>query len=70
MAEQLTQNTKPWYKSKTIWFNIFVAVGTAVEASLSLIEGYFDPRVFLAIIAGVAGVNAVLRIISSQGITK
>lgn len=61
---------KPWYKSKTIWFNILVAVGTAIEASLSLVQGYFDPRVFLAIIGATAGVNAVLRIVTTTGLTK
>ena len=61
---------KPWYQSKTIWFNILVAVGTAVEASLSLIQGYFDPRVFLAIIGVTAGVNTMLRIITTTGLTK
>lgn len=64
------QTTKKWYRSKTLWFNVLVAVGTAIEASLSLVQGYFDPRVFLCIIAGVAGVNAILRVISNTGLSK
>lgn len=62
--------TKPWYKSKTVWFNILVAVGTALEASLSVIQGYFDPRVYFALIGAVAGVNVVLRFISTTELTK
>lgn len=61
---------KPWYKSKTVWFNVLVAMGVAAEASLSLIQGYFDPRIYFALIIVIAGVNVVLRIISSAGITK
>ena len=73
MANQPTASSKPWYKSKTLWFNfgtIASAIGIAIEASLTLVQGYFDPRVFLGLIAFVAGVNAVLRIISSTGLTK
>jgi hypothetical protein len=61
---------KKWYKSKTLWFNVLVAIGAAVEASLSLIEGYFSPITFLTLIAIVAGVNVVLRFISTNGLEK
>lgn len=61
---------KKWYKSKTLWFNVLVGVGTAIEVSLHLVEGFFDPRVFLAIIGAVAGINVVLRFVSTEGIEK
>ena len=61
---------KKWYQSKTLWFNVLVAVGPAIEASLSLVQGYFDPRVFLAIIGVTSGVNVLLRFISTTAITK
>ena len=61
---------KKWYKSKTLWFNVAVAIGAAVEASLTLVQGYFDPRVFLALIGITAGVNVVLRFITTTGVTK
>jgi hypothetical protein len=61
---------KKWYQSKTLWFNVLVAVGTAIEASLSLIQGYFVPRVFFAIIGVTSGVNVLLRFISTTAITK
>lgn len=70
MANQPTVSSKPWYKSKIVLFNVLVAMGAAVEASLSLIQGYFDPRVFLAIIVVTSGVNVVLRFITSQGLSK
>jgi hypothetical protein len=61
---------KKWYTSRTLWFNVAVAVGAAVEASLTLVQGYFDPRMFLALIGLTAGVNVVLRFMTSTGVTK
>jgi hypothetical protein len=61
---------KKWWQSKTLWFNVLVAIGTAIEASLSMIQGYFDPRVFLAIIGLVSGVNVVLRFLTTTGVEK
>jgi hypothetical protein len=61
---------KKWWKSKTLWFNVLVAIGTAVEASLSVIQGHFDSRVYLGIVGLIAGVNVVLRFISTQELIK
>jgi hypothetical protein len=61
---------KKWFKSKMLWFNFIIGVGAAIEASLSIIQGYFDPRIYLALIALVSGVNMVLRFISSSQLTK
>lgn len=61
---------KKWYKSKTLWFNVAVAIGAAVETSLTLVQGYFDPRVFLGIIGLTAGINVVLRFLTTTGVSK
>lgn len=61
---------KKWYKSKVLWFNVAVAIGAAVEASLTLVQEYFDPRVFLGIIGLTAGINVVLRFLTTSGVTK
>lgn len=61
---------KPWYKSKTIWFNVLAAMGAALEASLSIIQGELNPNVYLSLVILVAGGNVILRFISSQGIGK
>lgn len=70
MEKQATRSTKKWWKSKTLWFNVLVAIGTAAEASLGIIQGYFDPRIYFVLIGIVAGVNVVLRFISTQEIGK
>ena len=64
------EHAKKWWKSKTLWFNVLVAVGTAIEASLSVVQGEFDPKVYLAIVGLVAGVNVVLRVISTQELVR
>lgn len=70
MEKQVTHSTKPWWKSKLIWFNAVIAAGTAAEASLHLIADYFDPRVYFGIIMTVSAVNVVLRLATSSGISK
>lgn len=70
MEKQATQSTKKWWKSKVLWFNIIVAMGTAAEASLQLLADYFDPRVYFVIIMLVAGINVGLRFATTTGIGK
>lgn len=65
-----TTTRKKWYKSKTLWFNVAMGVGSAIEMSLYSVQGYFDPRVLLVITAITAGVNVVLRFISSERIGR
>jgi len=66
----MAENTKQWWKSKTLWFNVLVAAGAAIEMSISVIQGQFDPQVYLIIVGAVSGVNVVLRFVSTQGLTK
>jgi hypothetical protein len=61
---------KQWYKSKVLWFNFIVGVGAASEASLNIVQGYFDPRVYFAIVTAISGVNMALRFISTTKLTK
>lgn len=61
---------KHWLKSKTLWFNFIVGVGAAVEASLNIVQGYFDPRVYFAIIALVSGINMALRFVSNSQLSS
>lgn len=62
--------TKKFYLSKTLWFNFIVGVGAAVEASLNIVQGYFDPRVYFAIIALVSGINMALRFVSNSQLSS
>ena len=63
------QSSKPWYASKTIWANIVafaatVAVIAGVDVGLTL---EVQAEIVTAVLAGV---NIVLRLITTQGIGK
>lgn len=66
----MSTKTKHWWKSKTVWFNVAVAVGAAVEASLHILQAHYEPHFYIALVAIAAGGNIVLRTISNQEITK
>jgi hypothetical protein len=61
---------KQWWKSKVLWFNFIIGVGAASEASLNIIQGYFDPRVYFFVVTLVSGINMALRFISTTKLTK
>lgn len=69
MNAVVVSESKPWYQSKVIWFNIVVAALAAAEASAAMIQPFVKGNVYgyglLLLTVG----NAALRIITSQGIT-
>jgi hypothetical protein len=61
---------KKWYESKTLWFNAIMSALIALEASLHQLSSLV-PANWYAIIAVVLPVgNAILRVISTTGISK
>lgn len=61
---------KPWYKSKTIWFNAICGALTALEVSMNLIQPHIPGNVYGWVLMFVTIVNGFLRVISNQGINK
>jgi hypothetical protein len=59
---------KPWYTSKTLWFNAFVASMAALEASTGALQGQVPTSVYMLIAVLVPGINVALRFVTSQGI--
>lgn len=60
---------KPWYKSKVIIFNAFVAGLAALEASAHLIQPYIPGNVYGYGLMVLTAGNAMLRVFTSQGLT-
>lgn len=64
------RTVKAWWKSKTLWFNTAVAIGTVVEANVGVLQSSVGPKAYVALAGLVAGVNFVLRFATTQGIGK
>jgi hypothetical protein len=57
---------KPWYKSKTLWFNLIMAGLAALEASFSFLQPLFPESVYGILITVLTIGNALLRVISTK----
>lgn len=70
MNAAIITEAKPWWKSKTIWFNAIVGGLAALEASVNLIQPYLPGSVYgyglLLLTVG----NTMLRILTAQGLTR
>lgn len=62
--------SKPWYKSKTVWFNAASAALVAVESSIHVLQDVLGPAAYLPIVGLVAAGNIILRTVSTGKITK
>lgn len=61
---------KKWYRSKTIIFNAAVAALAALESVTGVLEPFIGHTFYAALCVLLPVGNAVLRIISSEAITK
>ena len=61
---------KPWWQSKTLWVNAIVAVLSAFEAGTGMLQPFIPANFYVLIAVGLPVVNALLRVITTQGLTK
>lgn len=66
----MDENMKKWYASKTLWFNTIVAALAALEQSFSALQTLVPVNIYAIAVTVLAVGNAVLRIITTQGLTK
>ena len=59
---------KKWSESRTIVFNVIVASLAALELNLGLLKGVLEPQHYLMALVAINGINAGLRVITSQPI--
>lgn len=64
-----TVEAKPWYKSKTILFNLVVALMPLAALQFELFKPFVTPLTFAIVTAGLAAANLVLRIVSTTKVT-
>ena len=57
---------KVWWQSKTIWFNLVMAVLGSLEATLHLLQPLFGASLYGVGAVFVAIVNTALRVVTTQ----
>ena len=65
------KEAKPWYKSKTVWFNMLLVLGPTLDALVGMfymMEPFIAPGVYPFIVLGIGLVNVVLRTITTQAL--
>ena len=63
---------KPWYKSKTVWFNILATLVPVVgyaATSDSVLQQFMSPTKFAIYSTAIGMVNVVLRAVTTQGVS-
>lgn len=58
--------SKAWWKSKTLWFNVAIGVGTVLEAHIGLLSEQLGPNRYLGVMCLIAAANIVLRYVTTQ----
>lgn len=59
---------KAWYQSKTLWVNAVVAALAALEAGTGILQPLLPANFYAIVAVGLPVVNAVLRIVTTQGL--
>lgn len=59
---------KPWYRSRTILANAAVAGLVALEAVSGLLQPYLPVNFYAAVAVGLPVLNAMLRVITTEGV--
>lgn len=60
--------TKAWYQSKTVWFNILTIGGATIDGVIGLmpmVQSYMAPEVYPFVMLAVGTVNVLLRVITT-----
>lgn len=59
---------KPWWQSKTIWFNVLALALAMAEANLGLLDGHISGNVYAWAAFGLPLINMALRVITKAGV--
>ena len=59
---------KPWYASKTVWFNSFVTVMAGLPALMPTIRDFVTPAMMNWLMFAVGVINLFLRGLTSESI--
>lgn len=65
----MMNETKVWWRSKTILINLVAAALVALEAGTGLLRPLFPVDFYTAVAVGLPIINAMLRVITTQALT-
>jgi hypothetical protein len=65
-----TTTIKPWWQSRTLLLNALAAGLVTLEASTGLLQPHLPVNLYTAVAVGLPVLNAMLRIVTSQGLGK
>lgn len=60
---------KPWWKSKTMWFNILIAALLGVEMNIPNLQNFIEPEQYAYLLGAVNIINVVLRTVTKAPVT-
>lgn len=66
----MSTRRKPWYHSKTLLLNAVAAGLVALEAGFGLLQPHLPVNFYAALAVALPVVNAMLRVITSQGLGR
>lgn len=68
-----SKECKPWYTSKTMWFNFALILTAALDGFASIVylyEPFIAPQVYPLVLLFIGTVNVILRAITTTGVGK
>lgn len=68
MNKLVTAAVKPWYQSKTLWFNALVAGLLVLEANFAVLQPYLSGSVYAWFSCVLAVGNAMLRVVTTASL--
>ena len=73
LMDKTTTTSKPWYKSKTVWFNIVSASVVFTDGLAKLIVGLYDfipSEAYPWVVFGIGVSNLFLRAVTSTALLR
>lgn len=66
--DQVEADRKCWSRSKTLWINAAAAGMVAFEAASGLLQPHLPVNLYTAVAVALPVINAVLRVLTTQGV--
>lgn len=66
----LVASCKPWWKSRVLWLNVLAAGLVALEETTGVLQPLLPVNFYAALAVGLPVANAMLRVVTSQVLTR